>query len=332
MLVAVLVFLVVFVLYIHIQDQWKRSEDLEVYEMDYSTREHLQTVCAMKQPVLFALPFEHRFSPDVTKDSSIGSDGKAAEIPVWDVREYGVRDSVDPFWLSYASFTGLTKSDPKGHFYSRKNQEWLEATSTAATSTAATSTAGGSNHREVDEWVRPPLTVHSRYELLKGSEGAHTPLAYHMDDRQYFFVTKGKISVRMTPWRSGRYLNPVADYDNYEFFSQVDPWTCADKDVRWLDFEVMEGYVLFIPAWWWYSIRFFSVDTEVLGAHYITGANVLAHTVDWGRYYAQYHMTQRIPTKRLESAAPIPPTVIEETPLIEELTEGHKEIISPVAI
>ena len=33
MLVAVLVFLIVFVLYIHIQDQWKRGEDLEVYEM-----------------------------------------------------------------------------------------------------------------------------------------------------------------------------------------------------------------------------------------------------------------------------------------------------------
>ena len=325
MLVAVLVFLTVFVLYIHIQDQWKRGEDLEVYEMDYSTREHLQTVCAMKQPVLFALPFEHRFSPDVIKDSStsvsdsnLSSESRGAEIPVWDVREYGVRDSVDPLWLSYASFTGLTKSDPKGHFYSRKNQEWLEST--------------GSNHQEVDELVRPPLTVYSQYELLKGSEGAHTPLAYHMDDRQYFFVTKGKISVRMTPWRSGRYLDPVADYDNYEFFSRVDPWTCTDKDVRWLDFEVVEGYVLFIPAWWWYSIRFFSVDTELVGGRYVTGANVLAHAVDWARYYAQYHMTQRIPTKRLEKVAEIQPTIIEETPFIEELTEGHKEVISQVSI
>ena len=326
MLVAVLVFLIVFVLYIHIQDQWKRGEDLEVYEMDYSTREHLQTVCAMKQPVLFALLFEHRFSPDVTKDSSTSvsdsnrsSESRGAEIPVWDVREYGVRDSVDPFWLSYASFTGLTKSDPKGHFYSRKNQEWLEATSTAR----------GSNHREVDEWVRPPLTIHSRYELLKGSEGAHTPLAYHMDDRQYFFVTKGKISVRMTPWRSGRYLNPIADYDNYEFFSRVDPWTCADKDVRWLDFEVVEGYVLFIPAWWWYSIRFFSVDTEVVGAQYITGANVLAHIVDWARYYGQLHMTHRITTKRLEPVKEIELPTTHSEPLIEE---NKKEVVSPVSI
>lgn len=317
MLVAVLVFLTVFVLYIHIQDQWKRGEDLEVYEMDYSTKEHLQTVSAMKQPVLFALPFSHRFSPDVIKDSSSTSDSsrdpRGADIPVWDVREYDVRDSVDPLWLSYGSFYGLTKSDPKGHFFTRKNQEWLES--------------ADSNHREVDEWIRPPLTIYSRYELLKGSEGGHTPLAYHMDDRQYFFVTKGKISVRMTPWRSSRYLDTVSDYDNYEFFSRGDPWTCTDKDVRWLDFEVVEGYVLFIPAWWWYSIRFFSVDTEVVGAHYITGANVLAHAVDWARYYGQLHMTQRIPTKRLEKAA-----LIEDAPIEQPEQEGHTEVISPVSI
>lgn len=322
MLVAVLVFFIVFVLYIHIQDQWKRGEDLEVYEMDYSTREHLQTVSAMKQPVLFALPFEHKFSCDVIKDSSsVGSNksNDGCDIPVWDIREYGVRDSVDPLWLSYSSFSGLAKSDPKGHFYSRKNQEWLESAS--------------SNHREVDEWVRPPLTLYSRYELLKGSEGSHTPLAYHMDDRQYFFVTKGKISVRMTPWRSGRYFDTVSDYDNYEFFSRGDPWTCADKEVRWLDFEVAEGYVLFIPAWWWYSIRFFSVDTEVVGAHYITGANVLAHVVDWARYYGQLHMTQKIPMKRLERAAEIHPLLEDTTTLDPVIEEGEKkEVVSMVSI
>jgi hypothetical protein len=320
MLVAVLVFLIVFVLYIHIQDQWKRGEDLEVYEMDYSTREHLQTVCGMKQPVLFALPFSHRFSGDVIKDSSSTGDSsrepRGADIPVWDVREYGVRDSVDPLWLSYESFCGLAKSDPKGHFFTRKNQEWLES--------------ADSNHREVDEWIRPPLAVYSQYELLKGSEAAHTPLAYHMDDRQIFFVTKGKISVRMTPWRSAKYLEPVSDYDNYEFFSRVDPWTCTNNEVRWLDFEVVEGYALFIPAWWWYSIRFSSVDTEVVGARYITGANVLAHVGDWARYYAQYHITQRIPTKRLEKAAEIPPPIIEESNVVVE--EGHKEVISSVSI
>jgi hypothetical protein len=121
-----------------------------------------------------------------------------------------------------------------------------------------------------------------------------------MDDRQYFFVTKGKISVRMTPWRSGRYFDTVSDYDNYEFFSRGDPWTCADKEVRWLDFEVAEGYVLFIPAWWWYSIQFSSVDTEVIGIRYVTFGNMIAHIPKWARYYMHLHMTQTVPVKQLE--------------------------------
>ena len=33
--------------------QFKKSEDLEIYEMDYSTNANLQDVCDVRQPVLF---------------------------------------------------------------------------------------------------------------------------------------------------------------------------------------------------------------------------------------------------------------------------------------
>ena len=40
-------------MYIHIVHQYKRSEDLEIYELDYSSNTHLQEVCDIKQPILF---------------------------------------------------------------------------------------------------------------------------------------------------------------------------------------------------------------------------------------------------------------------------------------
>jgi hypothetical protein len=49
----ILIFLLILFFYIHIVHQYKRSEDLEIYEMDFSTNEHLQEVCEVKQPVLF---------------------------------------------------------------------------------------------------------------------------------------------------------------------------------------------------------------------------------------------------------------------------------------
>ena len=34
-------------------NQYKISEDIEIYEMDYSHNQHLQEVCEIKQPVIF---------------------------------------------------------------------------------------------------------------------------------------------------------------------------------------------------------------------------------------------------------------------------------------
>jgi hypothetical protein len=49
----IIIFLLVLFLYIHITHQLKTSEDLEIYELDYTTNQHLQEVCDIKQPVLF---------------------------------------------------------------------------------------------------------------------------------------------------------------------------------------------------------------------------------------------------------------------------------------
>ena len=51
--ISFLIFLIILFLYIHIIHQLKTSEDLEIYEMDYSTNSQLQEVCEVKQPVLF---------------------------------------------------------------------------------------------------------------------------------------------------------------------------------------------------------------------------------------------------------------------------------------
>ena len=48
-----LLFFIICIFYFHIQQQWKTSEDLEIYEYEYSTYEGLQETCKCKQPFLF---------------------------------------------------------------------------------------------------------------------------------------------------------------------------------------------------------------------------------------------------------------------------------------
>jgi AAA+ superfamily predicted ATPase len=52
---SVLFFILILFFYIHLQYQYKTSDDLEIYELDYTTNQQLQEICHLKQPVLFQL-------------------------------------------------------------------------------------------------------------------------------------------------------------------------------------------------------------------------------------------------------------------------------------
>jgi hypothetical protein len=94
-----------------------------------------------------------------------------------------------------------------------------------------------------------------------GSTGVETPLRYDLNYRNYFFVTQGIIKVKLSPPKSGRYLYPIMDYENFEFRSPINPWSpqpkyAADFDkIKCLDIVLVPGRVLFIPAYWWYSFK-----------------------------------------------------------------------------
>jgi hypothetical protein len=119
-------------------------------------------------------------------------------------------------------------------------------------------------------------------------------MRYHTFTNHFIVVTGGKIRVKMTPWKSSRFLEPVKDYDAYEFRSPINVWNPADEHksemdkLRFLDFEVHSGYVLSVPPYWWYSIRF-STDpgTCVCTATYDTIVNALAQSYDWSLFYLQ---------------------------------------------
>jgi len=63
----------------------------------------------------------------------------------------------------------------------------------------------------------------------------------------------------MAPWKSSKYLHPVKDYENYEFRSPIHPTHPTEQyshdfETKFLEFEVKEGYVLYVPPYWWYCI------------------------------------------------------------------------------
>ena len=52
-IIAVLLFCLVLFLYLHIQFHLKTSNDLELYEIDYPSKEKLEEICDLRQPLIF---------------------------------------------------------------------------------------------------------------------------------------------------------------------------------------------------------------------------------------------------------------------------------------
>lgn len=282
--ITFLIFIIILFIYVHINDQYKKSEDLEIYELDYISNNELQNICNIKQPVLFEF---QEIYPDIftkMKNMDFIEKGENLDIKVKDVLDYWNPNitTVDPVILQFSSFETLIKSDPKGHFFMEDNQDFLEETDIL------------NEIRELDTFLKPTFNANSKYDLLLGSNGCVTPLRFHTDYRRFLIVTTGKISIKMTPFKSRKYLQPVVDYDNYDFYSKLNCWDSHSSEMnklKFLEFEVTSGYVLYIPPYWWYSIKFYS-DTQIVDVHYQTIMNICSNIPDLFRYYLQFHNTK----------------------------------------
>ena len=294
--VSFLVFLIILFLYIHIIHQLKTSEDLEIYEMDYSTNSQLQEVCEVKQPVLFEF---QSIYPDIYENLSkeeIFSKYGSYDVKIKDTRDYNQsNESIDYVVLSLQSSQSLVESDSGSHYFSENNEELVHESGLS------------SEYKELDAYLKPSFTLQSKYDIMYGSQNTATPLRYHLNYRQFFIVKSGKIHVKMTPMKSKKYLKPIKDYDNYEFRSPINVWNPQPEylhemdKLKFLEFDVHAGHVLYIPAYWWYSIKY-EKDTMIYSATYNSVMNCVAHLPQWLLYFLQQHNIYKkiAKTKNLE--------------------------------
>jgi hypothetical protein len=270
---TIIIFITVLFLYIHINEQWRKSEQLEIYEMDYTTPTYLTEICRLKQPVLFEL--RDTIRPIHIADTNI-------DVDVKDSNDYMKPDPVDPFVLTYSAARTLFHNDKNSQYFmeTRINNDLYD-------------------YGPLEKIMKPLSSLYSTHYLLAGSNHASTPLKYHTSDRKFITVINGRIRVIMTPWKSRKLLNPIHDYENYEFRTQYNPWKMTDSRLKFLEFDVNTGCVLFIPAYWWSSIKFLDPDTTVESGRYNSIQNVLANSKDFLLYYLQQTNISQKPVKTL---------------------------------
>ena len=315
------IFIIILFLYIYIANQYKKSEDLDIYETDFSDNTQLQEVCDIRQPIIFQFKNIH---PKIFSEMTPSNISKyhSYDVCVKDAHDYYQNEraehtQVDSVNLSLNSTIKLFENDRASHFFSENNTEFLEESGLLK------------SMKSMDDFLKPHFTVFSHYDLMFGSSDAVTPLRYHTDYRKFICVTSGSIRVKMAPWKCSKYLHPIKDYENYEFHSPVHPvspkseYAMDFEKTKFLEFEVKEGYVLYIPPYWWYSLQYNNAHgTFVCEMTYNTMMNCISNIPDLGLYWLQ----QQNITKKIAKVPEIYQT--QTQPILEQsnIKEEHEEI------
>jgi hypothetical protein len=144
----------------------------------------------------------------------------------------------------------LLDQDKDSNYFTENNMDFLQETGTIK------------NIQYNDGFLRPYMMSNYYYDILMGSQDTFTPLKYEINYRNYFLMTEGSAQIKLIPPKSIKYLHPNYNYENFEWSSPFNVWNIqppfkADFDkIKSLEFTLTEGKTLFIPAYWWYSIRF----------------------------------------------------------------------------
>jgi hypothetical protein len=287
--IPIVIFVTIVIIYLHVIWQYKHSEDLEIYEMDYVSNKGLQEVCNIKQPVLFNMQnWEPRFYNAV---SYTVLNKLTQDINLKDNNDYfsaRPETTIDYVTLPLQGILRLMKTDNKACYFSENNAEFIEESGLV------------SEYRLMDKCFKPLFSANTTYDLLIGSRNVCTPLRYHNQSHRFCSITTGKVRVKMTPWRSRKYLDIIRDYDNYDFFTNMNVWYPLPEhkhvynQMRFLEFDIDAGNVLFIPPYWFYSIRF-AGNEDTVGAmfSYSTIPNVISNIYDIGMYYYKHEVENK---------------------------------------
>lgn len=320
-IIGFFIFCLVLFIYLHVQFHLKTSEDLEMYEVEQPSKDKLEEICDLRQPVLF--DFDCQKIVESSNKSYIANNYNAFEIKIRNVKETDPNSELYiPLPLHAAN--KLFNEDKNSTYFSENNKEFLEETGVIK------------SLKYNDEFLRPYMVSNCNYDIMMGSANTCSPFRYEINYRNYYLLTEGSAQIKLAPPHSIRYLYPNYDYENFEFRSPVDPWSpqpkyIADFDkMKCLEFTLTPGKTLYIPAYWWYSIKF-NKNTSISCFNYRTYMNNIAVAPYIGMHALQIQNVKRNIVKKAsidELNKPVINTQIPEKEEFQETTAVEQNIVS----
>lgn len=259
------VFILVLFIYLHINFHLKTSDDFELFELTDLTKDKLEEICDLKQPLKFQFNIDNFYE---LTDENIKKKYNSFDI---NLRNKKNNDKKTEIYLPIKFSDGIDvlSHDKDMNYFSEKNNDFLNETSLVKTI------------KMNDAFFRPTMLMNYYYDIIMGSDDTTTFLKYNLDYRNFFLIIEGNIEIKLTPPKSFKYLNVQKDYDNFEFSSDLNPWNIQDNlkndfnKIKFMDVNLNKGEIIFIPCYWWYSFKL-NKNVKILHLKYRTFMNNLA--------------------------------------------------------
>ena len=271
-LLIILIFIIVLFFYLHIIYHLKKSNDLEVYEINEPTKNELEEICNYRQPVIF--DYNSNLSEDINNEQIIT---KYSSFDL-NVRNVKNNNTEQELYIPYKvkDLFSVFENDKEGKYITENNEDFISETGIIK------------YLKYNDLLLRPYFMLNNNYDLLSGSNNTRTPFRYKLYYRNFIYVLDGNVKIKLSPPNSSKYLNQINDYDNYEFRTDIDVWNDNEKidKIKFLEVNLKKNQIIYIPSYWWYSIEY---DTKslLINYSYDTYMSMLSITPNILLYYLQ---------------------------------------------
>ena len=274
-ILSTLIFIIVLFIYLHIHFHLKTSNDIEIYDVNEITKEKLEEVLDIRQPVLFYsdnLNFINSINKSHILSNYTSFDIKIRNINEKDIEKDNEQDQLLNTYipLSINISKNLFRDDKTASYISENNTDFIEESGILK------------QLKFNDSFFRPPLVSNCYYDIFFGSKNSYTPFRYSLNYRNFFILTEGSARIKLAPPNNIKYLYTEYDYEIFEFRSPINPWNPQPKykadfnKVKCIEFDMVPNKILHIPAYWWYSIQFTNSETSITNLSYRTYMNTIS--------------------------------------------------------
>ena len=270
LILAPFIFMVILFLYLHVYYNYKTSDDLEMYEINYMETSKFNDFAELRQPV-----YIHESSKEAI---SLGSEINGNRNQNLNMRLMTDDDTVLlPKDDAQKLLVGKEKYISRGNYHLCQDYE--------------------ERLKDILYEYCPSHAVNSKYDVLYGSKDAYTRPCYEIYYRNYVTVVSGKATVRLVPPKYASSLKIEPQYDSFEFVTTTQLFE-ESSSIQFFDVSLNEGSSLYIPPYWVYSIMYSDSDTCLLFHQYQTVMNFISNIHHHGLYYLQQYNIREKPAQK----------------------------------